>query len=140
MISTQTLVRRVYQLDILDIHLNMIELKNITVPSANGFMRYFYFTSDGSKHKDRDRHGLIMSRSNSEGIPYFEVVTTSDPMGTKDAEGLATLNVEATRKRWKINQSLLIRLNPTRRSKKNQKTNYRNHLISPYALFNTLQN
>ena len=52
-------------------------------------------------------------------------------------ERIDCANVEATRKRWKINQSLLIRLNPTRRSKKNQKTNYRNNLISPYALFNT---
>ena len=67
------------------------------MPSAYRFVQYFYFTSDGSKHKDRDRHGMIMSQSNSKGIPHFEVVTASGPMGAKDAKGLATLNVDAAR-------------------------------------------
>ena len=71
--------------------------KYITVPSAYRFVQYFYFTSDGSKHKDRDRHGMIMSQSNSKGIPYFEVVTAGDSMGAKDAKKLAMLNVDAAR-------------------------------------------
>ena len=109
MISAQRLVRRVHQIDNLDLNLSMIKSeKPIIVPSSNRFVRCFYFTSDGSKYKDRDHHGMIMPQSNPEGIPHFEVATTIDHMGTNDAEGLATLSAEAARKL--ISPNVLARL------------------------------
>jgi len=81
-----------------DFHQNMIEFREyIRKLLPNGFVQYYYMVSDGSKHQGRDRHGVIMTKSNTTGKPAFLPLTTSDPMGASDAEGLATLNFETSK-------------------------------------------
>ena len=94
LISTQTIIRNIYRLDMIDFHRDMEAFRPyITTPTKHGFIRYFYIVSDGSKHHNRDRHGLIMSYSKVDENPRFKVLTTSEPMA-KDADGLSNLNLD----------------------------------------------
>ena len=54
-----TLGRHITKLDIIDWYFQMVEFsKYITALSTNGFPRYWYSSSDDSKHNKTDRHAL----------------------------------------------------------------------------------
>jgi RNA polymerase sigma factor (sigma-70 family) len=70
----------------------MVEFsKYITALSTNGFPRYWYSSSDDSKHNKTDRHALAFSSPDVNGDPSYKTLSTMPATG-KDADSNAEMN------------------------------------------------
>jgi hypothetical protein len=69
-----------------------------TTPTLNGFFRYFYLSTDDSKHRKPNHHVGVMSANLDSNIqiysPRFFLVTTGIG-ATKDSAGNSNLNIAA---------------------------------------------
>ena len=87
-----TLGRHITKLDIIDWYFQMVEFsKYITALSTNGFPRYWYSSSDDSKHNKTDRHALAFSSPDVNGDPSYKTLSTMPATG-KDADSNAEMN------------------------------------------------
>jgi hypothetical protein len=88
-----TLGRHITKLDIIDWYFQMVEFsKYITALSPNGFPRYWYSSSDDSKHNKTDRHALAFSSPDVNGDPSYTKTLSTMPATGKDADSNADMN------------------------------------------------